>query len=260
MELTRRDFARGAVLLAGLPLAAQTGNGAGGWFDRPMRWAQLAFVEDDPGNYDPQFWLDYFRRTHSDAACLSAGGCVAFYPTKIPLHYRSKCLGNSDPFGDLVAGCRKLGMNVIARTDPHAAHQDVYDAHPDWIAVDAEGKKRRHWADAGVVGDLRAGPVQLRVHDGGDERDRAHVQGRRHLQQSLGRLRHVLLRALPDELQAASPALDLPRTQRPAGSRAARSTSCGSSSGCSNSGGCGMPRFEDQPACALHRQCRAAAR
>ena len=24
-----------------------------------MRWAQLAFVEDDPGNYDPQFWLDY---------------------------------------------------------------------------------------------------------------------------------------------------------------------------------------------------------
>ena len=28
-------------------------------------------------------------------------------------------------------------MNVIARTDPHAVHQDVYDAHPDWIAVDA---------------------------------------------------------------------------------------------------------------------------
>jgi hypothetical protein len=28
-----------------------------GWYDRPMRWAQLAFVEDDPGNYDPKFWL-----------------------------------------------------------------------------------------------------------------------------------------------------------------------------------------------------------
>ena len=22
------------------------------WFDRPMRWAQMTFVEDDPGNYD----------------------------------------------------------------------------------------------------------------------------------------------------------------------------------------------------------------
>ncbi len=46
--------------------------------------------------------------------------------------------------GDLVAGCRKQNMVVIARTDPHAAHQDVYDAHPDWIAVDATGAKRRH--------------------------------------------------------------------------------------------------------------------
>jgi Hypothetical glycosyl hydrolase 6/Beta-galactosidase trimerisation domain len=118
-----------------------------GWYDRPMRWAQLAFVENDPGNYDPAFWLDYFRRIHADAACLSAGGCVAFYPTQIPLHYRSKWLGDRDPFGDMVKGCRGLGMNVIARTDAHACHQDVYDAHPDWIMVDAKGSKVRHWSD-----------------------------------------------------------------------------------------------------------------
>ena len=37
------------------------------WYDRPMRWAQLSFVEDDPGNYDQQFWLDYFQRIHADA-------------------------------------------------------------------------------------------------------------------------------------------------------------------------------------------------
>ncbi len=119
-----------------------------GWYGRPMRWAQLAFVEDDPGNYDLSFWLDYFRRIHADAACLSAGGVVAFYPTKIPLHYRSRWLGTMDTFGDIVAGCRKLGMNVIARTDSHACHQDVYDAHPDWIAVDANGNRRRHPSDA----------------------------------------------------------------------------------------------------------------
>ncbi len=115
-----------------------------GWFDRPMRWAQLTLAEDDPGTFDLPFWLDYFRRTHSDAACLSAGGCVAYYPTKIPLHYRSQWLGDRDPFGELVAGCRKLNMVVIARTDPHAAHQDVVDAHPDWIAVNAEGNKIHH--------------------------------------------------------------------------------------------------------------------
>ena len=151
-------------MLAALPLAAplaQSATAAASWYDRPMRWAQLTLVEDDPGKYDPAFWLDYFRRTHSDAACLSAGGCVAYYPTKIPLHYRSKYLGNTDAFGELVSGCRKLGMNVIGRTDPHAAHQDVYDAHPDWIAVDAEGAKRKHWADPDLWVTCALGPYNF---------------------------------------------------------------------------------------------------
>ncbi|MGA3238179.1 MAG: beta-galactosidase trimerization domain-containing protein [Bryobacteraceae bacterium] len=147
-DWNRRDFLQTTALALA---AAHTASGdpadpdsPGGWFDRPMRWAQLTLVEDDPGKYDLNFWLDYFRRTHSDAACLSAGGCVAYYPTKIPLHYRSQWLGNGDAFGDLVAGCRKMNMAVIARTDPHAAHQDVFDKHPDWIASDAAGKKLRH--------------------------------------------------------------------------------------------------------------------
>jgi len=144
--LARREFlalaGSGMMLAAEMAAAAETAP----WFDRPMRWAQLTLAENDPGQYDARFWLDYFARTHSDGACLSAGGCVAYYPTKIPLHYRSRWMKDTDPFGELLAGCRKLNMAVLARTDPHAAHQDVYDAHPDWIAVDAEGRKRRHWA------------------------------------------------------------------------------------------------------------------
>ena len=119
---------------------------AGSVFDRPLRWAQLTLVADDPGRFSVSFWLDYFRRTRVEGVCLSAGGCVAFYPTEIPLHYRSPWLGKSDPFGDLVAGCREMGMVVVARTDPHGCHQDVFDAHPEWIHVDAEGEPRRHWS------------------------------------------------------------------------------------------------------------------
>ena len=116
------------------------------WADKPMRWAQLALVEDDPGKFDLSFWLDYFKRTKSDAVCLSGGGCVAYYPTQIPYHHRSQWLGDRDVLGELVTGCRQLGMIVIARTDPHATYDDVAAAHPDWIAVDASGNKRRHWA------------------------------------------------------------------------------------------------------------------
>src|SRR5215217_3009791 len=117
------------------------------WCDRPMRWAQLTLVENDPGRFRPQFWLDYFSRVHADAACLSAGGIVAYYPTTVPLHHRSAWLGESDPFGTLVAGCRALRMHVIARTDPHAVREEVQRAHPDWISVGADGKPRRHWAN-----------------------------------------------------------------------------------------------------------------
>ena len=124
-------------------LAQDAGRAADGWFDRPMRWVQLTLVENDPGRFDPGFWLDYFRRLHADAATLSAGGIVAYYPTQIPLHHRSAWLGDGDPFGTLVEGCRALNMNVVARVDPHAVRDDVRQAHPDWISVAPDGAPRR---------------------------------------------------------------------------------------------------------------------
>ncbi|TFG72077.1 MAG: hypothetical protein E4H27_03325, partial [Anaerolineales bacterium] len=79
-------------------------------------------------------------------ACLSAGGYVAYYPTEIALHHRSHWLGDGDLFGEMVKGCREMGMAILARTDPHAIHQDAAIAHPDWIAVDREGNPRQHWS------------------------------------------------------------------------------------------------------------------
>ncbi|MGH9311166.1 MAG: alpha-amylase family protein [Vicinamibacterales bacterium] len=136
-----------------------------GWFDRPMRWVQLTLVENDPGRFDPQFWLDYFRRLHADAATLSAGGIVAYYPTKVPLHHRSDWLGTSDPFGVLVKGCRALGMHVVARTDPHAVREEVRAAHPDWISVTAGGEPRRHWANRDLWVTCALGPYNFEFMD-----------------------------------------------------------------------------------------------
>lgn len=116
------------------------------WASRPMRWAQLTLVEDDPSHFDAAFWFDYFKRTRSDGVCLSGGGCVAYYPTEIPYHHRSAWLGDRDVLGELITGCRALGMSVLVRTDPHATYDDLKAAHPDWIAVDADGNARRHWS------------------------------------------------------------------------------------------------------------------
>ncbi|MDF0546292.1 beta-galactosidase trimerization domain-containing protein [Sphingobium sp. H39-3-25] len=110
-----------------------------------MRWFQLAFTEDDPGQFSPQFWIDYFKEIHADGACLSAGGGIAFYPTKIPYHGKARGLGEQNPFGDMVAGCKTLGMRVLARLDTHAMPEEVFAVHPEWAACSADGKPRRHW-------------------------------------------------------------------------------------------------------------------
>src|SRR2546423_15477541 len=52
----------------------------------------------------------------------------------------------TDPFGELVEGCRKLGMVVVARTDPHSIRDDAAAAHPEWVAVNSAGNQRHHWA------------------------------------------------------------------------------------------------------------------
>src|SRR5271157_1116889 len=130
---TRRDFLKsttvaGAVaalaphLLEGAEGAAALPASSPSWVAKPMRWAQLTLVENDPANFDLGFWLDYFQSTRSDAVCLSGGGCVAYYPTQVPFHHRSMWLGDRDVLGDLVSGCRKLGMAVVVRTDPHATY------------------------------------------------------------------------------------------------------------------------------------------
>jgi hypothetical protein len=180
MSISRRDFLHataGAGAFGSLGFLPADGHGSpveqapeaasasDGWFDRPMRWVQLTLVENDPGRFDPRFWLDYFRRLHADAATLSAGGIVAYYPTKVPLHHRSAWLGDSDPFGTLVAGCRKLGMQVVARTDPHAVRDNVRAAHPDWISVTADGEPRRHWANRELWIACALGPYNFEFMD-----------------------------------------------------------------------------------------------
>ncbi|GAA1171956.1 alpha-amylase family protein [Nesterenkonia xinjiangensis] len=114
------------------------------WYRTATRWTQLTFTEDDPSALDVDFWVDVLRRSRSNALCLSAGGYMAFYPTEIPYHHRSRHLGDSDPFGTLVESARSLGMHVMARVDPHAIREEAAAAHPEWLARDENGQAMEH--------------------------------------------------------------------------------------------------------------------
>src|SRR3954470_5055740 len=153
LETTRREallLGAGGLLALGAvdsPAFAMTGDMAGlPWANNAMRWAQVAFTEENPTRYDPEFWFDLFKKTHVEAVCLSAGGDIAFYPTKVPLHKRARDLGNRDMLGEMIAGSRKLNMSIICGVDPHAMSEEAFAARPEWAACTEDGKPRRHWA------------------------------------------------------------------------------------------------------------------
>lgn len=149
MDTTRRDTLKLAALVAATPLTgAFAMPDAPSWTHQAMRWMQVAFTEDNPTNADTGFWLDLFRKCHADGVCLSAGGSIAFYPSKLKLQHRAKFLGERDLFGEMVKGCRAQGLRIIARVDPHAMAEEVFAAHPEWVACTEDGKPRRHWAAA----------------------------------------------------------------------------------------------------------------
>ena len=74
---------------------------------------------------------------------INAGGIVAYYPSKFPLHHRAEFLGGRDLFGELTKAAHDDGLFVMARMDSNRTAEDFFQAHPDWFARDRDGKPYR---------------------------------------------------------------------------------------------------------------------
>jgi hypothetical protein len=113
------------------------------WYRRALRWGQTNITERDPARYDVAWWRQYWKHTQVQGVIINAGGIVAYYPSRYPLHRRAEFLGDRDLFGDLVRAAHEDGLAVLARMDSNRAHEEFYRAHPDWFAVDPSGKPFR---------------------------------------------------------------------------------------------------------------------
>ena len=151
--ITRRAFLRdgvaAAVLIGTRPdlqwAARQSPNASGNvpWYRRAYLWGQTNITEKDPVRYDIGWWREYWKRTQVQAVIINAGGIVAYYPSKFPLHHRAEFLGDRDLFGELTRAAHADGLYVMARMDSNRAAEDFFQAHPDWFARDVEGKPYR---------------------------------------------------------------------------------------------------------------------
>ena len=110
-RISRRRFLRDSAATAlviggarvvepGIAQAPQT-SGRVPWYRRAYLWGQTNITEKDPTRYDIAWWREQWKRTQVQAVIINAGGIVAYYPSKFPLHHRAEFLGGRDLFGEL---------------------------------------------------------------------------------------------------------------------------------------------------------------
>jgi len=143
--VTRRNFVHtGAALSALRPVALSAQTGATvPWYRRVYRWGQTNITERDPTRYDIPWWREYWKRTRVQGVIVNAGGIVAYYPSRFPLHHQAEFLNGRDLYGELAKAAHEDGMVVLARMDCNRTAEDFFRAHPDWFARQADGEPYR---------------------------------------------------------------------------------------------------------------------
>lgn len=133
-DFSRREFF-GAASMAALPSKAATL-----WHQRVRRVGQVNFSEKDVAEADVEAWAGYWAECRVDAVQINVTGMIAFYPTDVPFHKRSRWLGGRDFFGECARAAKKRGIRVIGRLSPDLQWEDALEAHPEWFVRDREGR------------------------------------------------------------------------------------------------------------------------
>ena len=142
-KITRREAAgvvSAATLVPRLFGADRESAGRRPWYETMRRCGQTNFNERDPIELDIHWWIDYWSSLKLDALLLNVGGIMAFYPTQIPYHHRSRFLGDRDLFGDFAKAAKAANMRVVARMDCNYVYEEAYKAHPEWVERTVDGK------------------------------------------------------------------------------------------------------------------------
>src|SRR3972149_1949557 len=93
--VTRRKFVMtSGIAFASIPvsLSRDSAGEARPWYRKVRRCGQTNMNEKDLLGVDVEAWADYWASLKIDVVLLNGGGIVAYYPTSIPYHHRSKFL------------------------------------------------------------------------------------------------------------------------------------------------------------------------
>lgn len=109
------------------------------WTNYPWRMVQTNFRETDMADVDAQRFAQDLADFGATVVTLNAGGILASYPSKLPFHTVSSYLTGSS-LKEMIEACHAKGIKVIARMDFSKIPYAVYEKHPEWAFITAEGK------------------------------------------------------------------------------------------------------------------------
>ena len=109
------------------------------WHSGPHRVLLLNLREGDEPKVEAEALVAAAKEYRATAFCLSGGGIVAFYQTRIAGHRISNGLGGRDLLAEVIPVAHRENMRVLARIDPSCAPKELAVQHPEWFTRDIHG-------------------------------------------------------------------------------------------------------------------------
>lgn len=107
------------------------------WQKNNLRMIQTNLPAEE-GALNPDSLLADLIEYSANTLLINAGGIMAFYPTKLPFHYKNPYV-KGDMLGRVISLCHENGIRVIVRFDFSRAHESFMEEHPDWFYLSPKG-------------------------------------------------------------------------------------------------------------------------
>jgi hypothetical protein len=112
------------------------------WWDQPNRVLLINLREGDESKIHAKELIADLKKYDATAFCISGGGIVAFYQTKIPGHRISSGLNGRDLLAEIIPLAHENNLRVLARIDPELCPKELAQGHPEWFSRDQDGNFR----------------------------------------------------------------------------------------------------------------------
>jgi hypothetical protein len=123
------------------PTRLEESSGPGyDWILRRNCGIHMTIRDIDCRDFDVEAMARDFSRLHVDYFSFFAGGYVTTYPTKLEYQRVSPWLAGRDLTGEIVQAAHRHGIKAVPMLDLGMLTEAAFKAHPEWAAVDAQGK------------------------------------------------------------------------------------------------------------------------